>query len=215
MKLANDEDALDGETFLRDLYRRIKLWHNKQETNANGTQWLILDDMSSLATILGETLVYQFVDSVCALAFSSMEGSDAPSFGLVIRCSNEEDKLLLKASKVDEHKDKTGWIGAGGQSHRAQIKRIHEDWIPWERSLESIDAIIDVVPLTSGYSREAHGRLIFTEAPFGRGWRDAATTVLASKASSGVAWNKAILNYCIQDNGVRAIRLRDTTTNKS
>lgn len=207
---ADDEGVFDGETFLRKLYKDIVVWNGNKSTG-NTVRWLILDDVSSLANILGENLVYEFVDSVCALAAKS-------SFGLVLRCSNDMDQLLLKASQVDEAKDKTGWIGAGGLAHRNHLKRLHEDWVPWERSLveSSIDAIIDVVPLTSGFSREAHGRLILTESPFGRGWKEgAAEKVTSGPQNSAIAWNKSIMNYCIQDNSVRAIRLREKAATRA
>ena len=67
-----------------------------------------------------------------------------------------------------------------------------------------VDTIVDVIPLISGYSREAHGRLVFSECPGGRGWGDS-----SKQQPQSASWNKLVINYSLNDNGVRAIRLRE------
>jgi hypothetical protein len=36
----------------------------------------------------------------------------------------------------------------------------------------------------------------------------------APPSSSAAAWNKFVINYCLQESGVRAIRLRENSTSK-
>ena len=66
-----------------------------------------------------------------------------------------------------------------------------DDECPWERQLvEMADTVVDVVPLASGYSREVHGRLIFT-----------------SKAVSATIKQQESYNYCLTDNQALVIRV--------
>ena len=202
-----------GEDYLKSIYGKIKSWvaENELETPC---RWLILDDVSTLASVLGnEVLVYQFVDSIQALA------NRRQNLGLMMRCSMELDQTLFKSAQIDERHDKTGWLGAGGLSHKEETKRAQQEWIPWERMIEFMDIIVDVVPLSSGYSREAHGRLIFTEYPGGRRWSGSTTASDKPNIPIGpvsappiLAWSKFVINYCLQESGVRAIRLRESAT---
>eukprot|EP00536_Pseudo-nitzschia_multiseries_P006504 jgi/Psemu1/193252/e_gw1.139.116.1 len=70
--LANKE--FDGERYLKSVYKDIKAWINDDDggddDNDNGdgndltvhdTSWIILDDATALASMLGDTLVYCFV----------------------------------------------------------------------------------------------------------------------------------------------------------
>ena len=220
------EDEWNEEVFLKKVYSDIKRWiqtqiddnnnnNNDNDDDSSVPCWILLDDVSSLGTILGEKLVYKFVESTAAAVSSHKNNL---SIGLMIRCSNTLDQELLNKTDDDFEKDKTGWIGAGGLAHRKAVRENQQKWIPWERSLEeSVDGIVDVLPLTSGYSREAHGRVVFSEVPGGRGWGEQkshqqqtlnTSTTTSSTSSSSASWNKLLFNYCIHDNGVRAIRLR-------
>jgi hypothetical protein len=201
-----DDKEFHAETFLKQIYKQVKTWLQEGEGSDDGLSWVLLDDVSSLAAILGEKIVFCFIDSLNALAMRWQDNTNA--FGIVIRCSHDLDQTLHKrATNIDEEKDQTGWMGAGGLGHKQQLKHNQQDWIPWERSLnESVDAIVDVVPLTSGYSREAHGRLIFSECPSGRGWGK------QQPQKNNTSWNELVINYCLHDNGVRAIRLRGTSS---
>lgn len=197
-----DDPQFDAESYLKEVYGQAKTWIQEQEPdNAAGSaslSWVLLDDLSALASIVGEKVVHCFIESLSA--FSNRLRHENNSFGLVIRCSHDFDQTLNKIG--DEEKDNSGWIGAGGVAQRQMLKEHYQAWIPWERSIESVDAIVDVIPLTSGYSREAHGRLVFSESPTGRGWGN------RSKQQTQNAWNKLVINYSFNDNGVRAIRLR-------
>ena len=131
---------------------------------------------------------------------------------------------MLHKIEGNEKKDQSGWFGAGGLSHKqATHDTLYRSFVPWERAMEeSVDAIIDVLPLLSGFSREAHGRLIFSETANGRGWKNSQNRNSRVSASTGPPskptsrsntanssnWNKLIFNYRMQDNGARAIRLR-------
>ena len=103
----------------------------------------------------------------------------------------------------------------------------------WERSLiEMADGIIDVLPLPSGFARDVHGRLIFTERLGSLGWKhkscttadsnvdrynhnnhntNSQTTRTRSTTHSTTHRNDfstTTVNFCCHDSGVRAIRLR-------
>ena len=127
--------------------------------------------------------------------------------GMIIRCSNDVDQFLYKTQN-SEDKDHSGWVGAGGLANKQSLAEHRRTVVPWERCLEdSADAIIDVLPLPSGFSREAQGRLIFSETPNGSGW-GGDKSYRASYRSGTSSWNKLIINYCVQDTGVRAIRMQ-------
>ena len=267
-----NEQLFDRERFLKKVYEDIKAWINcKSEENENGrtdttrhsdhvdadsdekllesvddpSSWIILDDITALASILGEKLVYFFLESILSFILRCQEEENECIIedetttaltirkkskkrrqrrcccGLIIRCSNDVDQMLYKITTAGNHNDngnndRSGWAGAGGQYFK---KAFHDTLlsttsIPWERVAleESVDAIVDVLPLPSGFSREAHGRLIFSEPPNGRGWRNDSSSTTTSTSSSKIAnnnyWNKSIFNYSIKDYGVRAIRLR-------
>lgn len=92
----------------------------------------------------------------------------------------------------------------------------------WERSLvELADGIIDVLPLPSGFARDVHGRLIFTERlGSALGWKHfkhmrntgtsdtSAGNNTTSSSTHGNNFSTTTVNYCCYDSGVRAIRLR-------
>jgi hypothetical protein len=195
-------NTFDPQVWLRELYQEIKTWVKSENDGSRVPCWLFLDDISSLGTLLGESLVFSFLDSLLSLASSSVD----EGFGVAVRCSHDLDYALSKRAK-EEGNDNSGWLGEGGVAHKQNLARHQSEWIPWERCIESqMDAIVDVLPLTSGYSREAHGRLIFSECPTGRGWGVESKTIV----NPGARWNEFLINYCLNDNGVRAIRLRAT-----
>ncbi|MGK3760475.1 MAG: hypothetical protein ACI8RD_012792 [Bacillariaceae sp.] len=227
-------ECFDSEAYLKQIYKEIKAWinyNNDDNDNDNdrnidfGMSWIILDDVTALSSILGETLVYCFVESLVYLLYQQNEKDTSvksTQCGLIIRCSGDVDQMSYKISGNEEN-DHSGWAGAGGLAHKMAINNtIHQTLIPWERALEeSVDAIVDILPLPSGFSREAHGRLIFSETPNGRGWgrnfhksnnksnsMSASQSRISTSSKTNTNWNKLIFNYSIQDNGARAIRLR-------
>lgn len=230
----DDNPIFNNEKYLQSLYSDVKTWithtddamdDEEQNVQAN-TSWVILDDVTALAAILGETLVYCFVESLLSIV-NRQNKSFSRQCGFIVRCSGDLDQILYR-TEVNERNDHSGWFGAGGLSHKhATRDTLYRTFVPWERAIEeSVDAIIDVLPLLSGFSREAHGRLILSETPNGRGWRNqqnrisristsSISTGLTSKPSSrsrnttnNSNWNKLIFNYRLQDNDARAIRLR-------
>ena len=214
----------DAEVYVKDLYRQIQIWLRQLSSmTTTGHAWVFLDDVSTLALLLGERFVYKLIHNLNQLACRGTEKEDSNNtttttttmaFGLVIRHSLDLDQdLIQKRQDVDHSSGNTRakttlWVGAGGSS-RHEDETNNSSYIPWERHLmELADGIIDVLPLTSGYSREAHGRLVFTERPGGRGWktRDGSTFGPSQAAAF------SMINYCFHDSGVRAIRLRGNTT---
>jgi len=106
------------------------------------------------------------------------------------------------------------WVGAGGDSCTTEAEAASTS-VYWERGLVEIaDGVIDVIPLQSGFSKEAHGRLVFTERMGGRGWYDhggqgggRSNRVYSTKRIPAAR----IVNYFCGDQGVKAIRLRAGT----
>lgn len=159
--------------YLKNLYLRVKDWCSSDSNNA---KTIIVDDVSALGNLLGERLVYFFISYLRSL----------PNCMVALRCSNDADK----ESYQEEHlaginsSRKMDWVGAGGRRMREVTI------IPWERTLvELADWIVDVVPLASGYSRDTHGRLVFT-------------------ARTPAPKEPLVMNYCLHDTGVSVIRLR-------
>ena len=197
-ELLNDPSTALSQSsmILRQVYQDLKRWLTQFESEEEGHQgprWVILDDMSSLASVAEEKTVYSFINSIVALSTRNNN-----QFGVLIRASFDHDQKLIQKAAEANNNLAVGWLGAGGRHREA------DEWIPWERSLvELADGIVDVVPLSSGYSREAHGRLTFSERAGGFGWG-------ADRASQKVShhWNQVVVNYCLTDGGVRAIRLR-------
>lgn len=178
--LYKDEDQLQPEVYLRHLYQRIRSW--RAEISSQGSRkhvLLVLDDVSALGNLLGERLVYFFISYLRAL-----EG-----VVLLIRCSNSSDKGGLdfgsnEPSLTSPRDRSTLWFGSGGTSSM----RSTGSSAPWERSLlEFVDWVVDVLPLTSGYSREAHGRLVFTSI-------------------GGVS--RVLMNYRLEESAISAICLQ-------
>jgi hypothetical protein len=216
---AEETETWNGEAFLIGLYKQVKHWLAEEQKHPDRQRlpiWIILDDVSSLAMMLGDSRpVFKFVDSLNGL--SSLIG-----FGLAIRCSHDVDQELYKQKQLDGQNRNNntkaanvGWMGMGGLCNNDSYNQIH-GYVPWERYLtELADGIVDVLPLTSGYSREAHGRLIFTVHPVGRGWNEpsvgAGGATRRNKPDGGLLWTSLAINYAIADNGVRAIRLRGST----
>jgi hypothetical protein len=213
----NSEDSKDGCDFDRDLYLKtvfndVKAWADNIPDNKSESvsSWIIVDDVTALASILGDRLVYCFIERLISLAKASGTLS-TQKCGVIIRCSGDLDQMLYRIES-NERKDHSGWFGTGGLSHKQAIHdKLYRTFVPWERAVEeSVDAIIDVLPLLSGFSREAHGRLIFSETPNGRGWKNfhSRSSNPPHNRTKSTDWNKLIFNFRIQDNGARAIRLR-------
>ena len=157
--------------FMKELYVSIKAFVSKQNKNSTKVPTIVvIDDLSALSVLLGERLTYSLI-----LSLSSLKLSEMYPYGLAVRCNNDYD------------------IESSGLAGRGHIK--HNDLsatsanVPWERSLvELADSIVDVTLLSSGYSRDVHGRLTIS----GR----------VAEAS-----NTGIYNFCLTDNQVLLMRL--------
>lgn len=179
-RLESSED-FDAEVYVKELYHSIRSWVQTR----NGAALIVVDDASILASLVGERLSYCFLLSLRALVKRTNNN-------LLIRCSQDYDLDLLKEEDTSSVRPgasrNVDWVCAGGAIHDAPIH------IPWDRGLpELADGIVNVEPLPSGYSREAHGRLVFVS-------NDESTT------------RPIVMNYCCQDTSVSAIRLRGPTT---
>ena len=168
--LRQDGRTFDGQLYLKEVYNRIKTWIQLRSSEESALlSCIILDDVSALATLLGNALVYCFVASVRALCRSRNNAR------LFMRCSHDAEYLARENSIIP-----ASWIGAGGQDHA--ISSLSSQLV------ELADYVVDVLPLASGYSREAHGRLIFT---------------------SSIKKTPLMLNYCLHESSVSAIRLQN------
>jgi hypothetical protein len=184
-------DDFDEETYLKNLYDRTKKWcgclvEEDEPSRDSSKTIIIVDDVSALANIFGDRLVYFFLHY--------LRQSLGPSSQLIARCSNDMDREAysgqgegVEAGDANQNKV-DDWVGAGGRSKQSSVEKI-----PWERKLVELlaDWVVDVVPLASGYSREAHGRLVYTQ--------------VSSALPPAVP---IVMNYCLQDTSVSAIRLR-------
>lgn len=123
----------------KQLYEEsVKPWLEK--TN-NDEQVILVEDISALATLVGDRLAYAFVYQL-----KSIQPRHACS--LVVSCSG------------DGPDETSSWVGAGGG--RDENSRSDES-LSWESSLmELADWVVDVVPLATGMSRNVHGRMIIT-----------------------------------------------------
>ncbi len=166
-----ENDEFDAKMYIKELYRSISKW--------------IHQNASPLAALVGERLTFCLLQSVRALQTSN-------SFNFVIKCSQDYDMDLIQQEDISRvcpgGSLNVDWVGAGGGTSHAILH------VPWERSLvELADTIVNVEPLASGYSREAHGRLVVVDSS---------------------SLTPIILNYCCQDSSVSAVRLRGPVSSK-
>jgi hypothetical protein len=177
-----ENDEFDAKMYIKELYRSISKWIHQ---NASRNALIVMDDVSALAALVGERLTFCLLQSVRALQTSN-------SFNFVMKCSQDYDMDLIQQEDTSRvcpgGSLNVDWVGAGGGTSHAILH------VPWERSLvELADTIVNVEPLASGYSREAHGRLVVVDSS---------------------SLTPIILNYCCQDSSVSAVRLRGPVSSK-
>ena len=186
--ILNNLEDFEEEDFVKEIYRQVKNWLAGQDSRT----WVILDDVSTLAALVGERLTYGLILSLRA----HLSKSTYPC-GLALRCSGDAD-IEAAGLTVPRSSD---WFGAGGNVATNASNSKEPNNAPWERSLvELADTVVDVVPLASGYTREAHGRLIFTSRT---------TTTNANNVVAGAT--SVVFNYCLTDSQVLAIRIASTS----
>mmetsp|Transcript_20868 Transcript_20868/g.23840 ORF Transcript_20868/g.23840 Transcript_20868/m.23840 type:complete len:313 (+) Transcript_20868:55-993(+) len=183
-ELAKEEqDTSDGrnETYFKNLYKRIKSWSAEFCNMAVILPLIVIDDASALGNMFGERLTYFFLSYVRSI----------PRTNIIVRCSNDIDKeIFVEQDLPAVHPSrKVDWFGAGGE--RRESHQLSPCKAIWERTLiELANWVVDVVPLASGYSKEAHGRIIVSAIP-------------SSEPS-------LVMNYCLHDTSVSAIRLKES-----
>jgi hypothetical protein len=190
------------EVFLKQIYQYIQNWllpSSDSGDEDDAPKWIILDDVSSLGNLLGERLVYSFL-----LALNAKSHEISISYGLMIRCSIDSEEKSLPTFVGSSVATGPDWFGSGGLGQRNNAANLLDFQVPWERSLiELADGVMDVLPLTSGYTRELHGRIIFSQLPGGRGWgsdKDDRKSRQSKQKSSPMQ----TINYCITDSKIVA-----------
>lgn len=226
------EEEIDLVALLKDLYRRVASWMREEDGGGPTLDRLVVvDDASSLSTLFGERPTEFFIRQLRS-AVRGGRGLDGRGGGcLAVLCSNDADQdrhLSQSAAAAGTHEvNVTGtrgaWVGAAGDASAEEGARSVLSAPPWERALVEIaDGIIDVVPLQSGFSLEAHGRLVFTERRGGLGWTDrgqrgaegggkGAGTRAKSSTTAASGFLTTVVNYCCEENSVKAFRLRATS----
>ena len=206
---------------------------------------IIIDNVSLLSNQIGSKLTHVLIQKIQNLLLKTYNQGC-----LTILCSGDFDQeyYLNSTQQSKRNTNVTGgkiihYIGGGGRgilcdSEDMAIlnqRMMYEFEYIWERSLiEMVDGIIDVMPLASGFARDVHGRLVFTERPGSLGWKDygqsgrssrsirnrnrVATTISDKRNFHSSAGNTdpsqrgkfstTTVNYCCNDAGVRAIRLQ-------
>ena len=199
-----DDGGGDSDAYLKTLYTQINSW-SKDSTpiveEEGKVDLIVVDDMSLLSVLFGARPAFFFFHMVRQI-IRRVGGC------LVVRCSHDSQQnhpLNRNESEGVVGTQGTRWVGVGG--NLAAEENVSAALYPnWEDNLiEQADGIVDVTPLPSGYSREAHGRLVFTERKGGMGWRDRRGDAGVSKTGLSLS---TVVNFCCVDNGVRAILLR-------
>ena len=217
--------------YLKKLYRRIKSWLN-ESSSPQQPNLIVVDDATGLATIFGPRDVEFFLRQVRSLSLRQ----GCASMAILCSTDADQDRYLTAAARkgggvavnvAGGGSAKSTWIGAGsdGMAVEQEYQQIVVGGAAgaWERNLvELADGIVDVMPLQSGFSLEAHGRLVFTERKSGRGWRDAAsaggsrhntTTARPTSSAAGApAFLTTVVNYCCEDSSIKAFRLRSSVS---
>jgi hypothetical protein len=238
----NIQESIDGDESLNALkktYREVSTIVKEYPKAI-----VIVDDATNLSLLCGASNTVSFIQTLQSFLKRASKDrhfveSETNQNGLVIRVSHDLDQehYIQSQSGIDMNvsgSKSLNYIGAGGRgmssnffggSSEQQISHLVSNCeyelgsVAWERLLvETADGIVDVMPLTSGFSRDVHGRLVFTQRLGGIGWKDeneptktaSATPNVKSESTSANSRNflTSIVNYCCSDAGVRAIRLR-------
>jgi len=248
----NQGDEWNAETYLRDLYRRIQTWvlnsnEDRLDNTTNSepsptTVLIILDQLSSLATMVGSTLALKFtlILQEWMNQHTKLGNISHPVIynnlfvsGLVISASQDIDQeYYLSMIQGQKNKNVTGggpkseWIGAGGCiDGGGYIENGGEKWTHWDEDraryfiqgpddawerllVELADGIIDVIPLSSGYSRDVHGRLVFYKNPLRQGWMDTSTPIQKIKRDGSHEFSTQVVNFAFSEHSIQVFRLK-------
>jgi hypothetical protein len=154
--LVPDAGEFKPENVVKELFQLVQAWLKARQTTAKGPLWVMVDDVSAFASLVGKRLAYHFI----LLLQSWKARAEANNFGLLVRCANDYDLEmvgLLPASTPNYD-----WLDVDESDGVGPRLREMADFLPWERGLvEFADTIVDVTPMANGFSREVHGRLSF------------------------------------------------------
>jgi hypothetical protein len=158
---------------------------------------------------------HSHVQNVAGLVISSSQDIDQDYFFSTIQGQ--------KNLNVAGGGPRSEWIGAGGCIDLGRYAEDVDRWTHWDEDrsryfidgpkdawervlIELADGIIDVIPLTSGYSRDVHGRLVFTKNPLGVGWIDSSLSLQKVKRDE---FSSRVVNYTLaSDHSIQVIRLK-------
>ena len=180
-------NEFNAKSFVRNLYLHVQEWLQQNQGGNDEASLVLLDDVSALADLVGPSLAYALVYQVTA----RIRGQTR----LLIRCAGDAfDDTTTTTTSTTTTTDEQTWIGAGAAGSNMSMGR--KNSACWEASLVELAGwVVDVLPLQSGYSREAHGRLLLTPR--------------SSSSSSNTS--PMCCNYCLTDQAVFAIRLTTKT----
>lgn len=160
--LRRTEEKNEVTTSIEDLAQKriqavIKDWVNGGEdanSMASKQKLVIVDDVACLMLLLGTRRAYSILLSL-RQRVAVDDGESTPeteSLSMIFRCSGDE--------QVDDEEE---WLGSGaGGSSNGGDSTTHFSHLQC-MFVELADCIVDVMPLSSGYSRETHGRLVITD----------------------------------------------------
>lgn len=145
------EGDISTEHFLRTLLKDIRKWVQDQEKNC----WILLDDLTALSSMLQSTrLVYALVLSLQALS-NTTEKELKRKVHILMRCGTSHIPSVEGATPSPASTEPIeAWLGDSATT------TVEHEQPPLDVCLtELVNWIVDVTPLVSGPTREAHGRL--------------------------------------------------------
>ena len=180
----DDDDHWDPNEYLRKLVQTIQLQIMKmitEEDSSSGEEVvLVLDDLTALSTLVGNANAFYFLQKLRAMNHST-----------IFKCSHEleSQKDLPLVHNKPIQRQQMPWIAAGGTGTSSNSSNSCSNY--WESTLVDLaDEIMDVLPLPSGFSKQVHGRIVFT-----------------SRSSSNIS--SIMVNFYLSETqGVKIIRLR-------
>jgi hypothetical protein len=154
--LEPDAGEFKAETLVKDIFQLVQSWRKTLQHTSKGPMWVIVDDVSTLASHVGKRLAYHFLLLLQSWKFRE----EACNFGLLVRCANDYDLELI--GLIPASTPNYDWLDRVESDSDSQRLFRSPDIVPWERAIvEFADTIVDVTPLANGNSREVHGRLLF------------------------------------------------------
>jgi hypothetical protein len=152
------------------------------DAGSSWSSWIVLEDADALGALVGDRLASGFLQSLQGLACSR-------NVGLVVHCGCQDEEEEGEDEDDVESPAGGSWIGAS--SGRRSCRGSSGPQLSVLLA-ETADHIVDVCPLRSGPTRDAHGRLVFSSR--GGGGGDDGTS--------------SVYNYCLTDSKAVAVRIR-------